>query len=959
MIFLVILFLVVLIVSQLLVFSRTFKNVLKTVKATIAFSGSTANLVTVLDPNQQLRNITLSAANDSVVTLLHSRDATFFDSTLVKATLVSRGGGYVKIYKDGGLLTLTPCPLLPPLEASFQQPNPVWKTNFLSQKSLPNGGTSTTTLYVPYNGDIIEANGTSIKCEGFTVATSINSNEDLTTNLAFQCCNQIQFFKVPANIHSINVSMWGAAGGGGGSASGAGAYVKGILQVTPGQTLLITVGQGGINNANPGYGFPPKSAYGGGGPGSDKTDTSNYGLAGGGGRSAIGIILPVHIVSATSNGGSFTFTTSDPHNLSIGFGVKISNMNPEGYNVTGLVTLVSERTFSVVNAAQLSATDSQRGQIYLELVDVGGGGGSYGGGSQNSGSGGILTGRNPDNGTNQGGTQTSGGRGKGNGLDGSMFLGGQGGYPYGGGGNGGGGGGGGWFGGGGGDGSGNGGGGGSSYVSNPLFTLLDSESSDQPYMYNATGQSDPLYVSGVSLGVVGAVNGGPGLVVLTFRGQDVLSSDKSAVTLLTSSNYSQVTDNGFITPLYNVPITNGYIDVEISSLRATPEENEGFMIFTPPAAPSFVNFVAMGSQFFMANVSEVENADTYTLKLYSNSTRSSTGGSLIQTFTKGSTDFSLINLGGSGELFTGSPNYFYMKATCSNERGESFETTSKICTFYGFSGSTVPWTAPENSTATICLTGGGATNNGGGNGGMMVCSYNLEAGTTYNITVGGGSDRTGDGTAFGAGGVTGGTGFYAGGSMSQFHTDMIAGGGGASGTDSSGTYGVGGRGGNGGTFGLNGTNGNGQDGKSGTTNQNSEDPKSSGFGRGATTTHVGSGGAQGGVYASDGNPGLFSQGGNGGEDIILGISNYLPGSGGGAGYFGGGGSGGVGGQNFGGVAGGAGGGSSYVSARATVLNTVDFAVGAYIASNSPPFNGLAFGLAEGQGAGGGACAIIW
>jgi hypothetical protein len=81
-----------------------------------------------------------------------------------------------------------------------------------------------------------------------------------------------QLYTVPTGVTSLSVRLWGAGGAGNlNGIGGAGAYVEGILPVTPGETLVIMVGQGGTTGT---------SVYGGGGTGAQ-------GSASGGGRSAI------------------------------------------------------------------------------------------------------------------------------------------------------------------------------------------------------------------------------------------------------------------------------------------------------------------------------------------------------------------------------------------------------------------------------------------------------------------------------------------------------------------------------------------------------------------------------------------------------------------------------------------------------------------------------------------------
>ena len=89
-----------------------------------------------------------------------------------------------------------------------------------------------------------------------------------------------QTFVVPAGVTTLTLYMWAAGGQGtttsnGSFYGGAGAYVQGVLTVTPGETLTIYVGQRGPS----GYAY----AYKNGG----FNDTTDQGCGGGGGRSGI------------------------------------------------------------------------------------------------------------------------------------------------------------------------------------------------------------------------------------------------------------------------------------------------------------------------------------------------------------------------------------------------------------------------------------------------------------------------------------------------------------------------------------------------------------------------------------------------------------------------------------------------------------------------------------------------
>src|SRR5690348_11388186 len=83
-------------------------------------------------------------------------------------------------------------------------------------------------------------------------------------------------FLVPANVSHLMIEAWGGGGGGSsvngcqaGNGGGSGGYARGIIAVTPGESLAIVVGQGG-STANPGTttsvqraGTPLVSASGG------------------------------------------------------------------------------------------------------------------------------------------------------------------------------------------------------------------------------------------------------------------------------------------------------------------------------------------------------------------------------------------------------------------------------------------------------------------------------------------------------------------------------------------------------------------------------------------------------------------------------------------------------------------------------------------------------------------------
>ncbi|MBW9072240.1 MULTISPECIES: DUF2793 domain-containing protein [Agrobacterium] len=104
---------------------------------------------------------------------------------------------------------------------------------------------------------------------------------------------------VPAGVRSVFVRVWGAGGGGGGSQNpgaagggGGGGYAEGYVAVTPGDTVIVTVGPGGTGGLS-GASFsngvaggtssfgPSISATGGGG--GERAAANSQGVSGGGG----------------------------------------------------------------------------------------------------------------------------------------------------------------------------------------------------------------------------------------------------------------------------------------------------------------------------------------------------------------------------------------------------------------------------------------------------------------------------------------------------------------------------------------------------------------------------------------------------------------------------------------------------------------------------------------------------
>ena len=182
-----------------------------------------------------------------------------------------------------------------------------------------------------------------------------------TTHNAFSYTGADQTWTAPAGFNTVTVRLWGSGGGSESTnVGGGGGFVKGTLNVTPGNNYKVIVGQGGgINGSNPSYG----SAGRGG-----------TNAASGGGRSAIRTSSgTTDLVSAGSGGGSGTTGNG-------GGGGGATGGNGSGYLSYG-----SGGTQSAGGSSHGSAAGQYDGgdaHPYGSLSNSGGGGsGWYGGGS--------------------------------------------------------------------------------------------------------------------------------------------------------------------------------------------------------------------------------------------------------------------------------------------------------------------------------------------------------------------------------------------------------------------------------------------------------------------------------------------------------------------------------------------------------------------------------------------------
>jgi hypothetical protein len=187
-----------------------------------------------------------------------------------------------------------------------------------------------------------------------------------------------QYYQVPDSVYSLEIKLWGAGGAKGypyqssaTSGGGPGGYTFGIIAVTPGETLTVMVGQGGL------YSNLFKTGnYGGGGDGFGQ----------GGGRSAVRRDT-TELITAGGGGGGSSSTSWDPLIGGAGGGLQGKG------SINGQSGGGGTQTAGGSKSSYNSATAGQRfkgggGTNTANGFGSGGGGGYFGGGGANVGIGG-------------------------------------------------------------------------------------------------------------------------------------------------------------------------------------------------------------------------------------------------------------------------------------------------------------------------------------------------------------------------------------------------------------------------------------------------------------------------------------------------------------------------------------------------------------------------------------------
>lgn len=192
---------------------------------------------------------------------------------------------------------------------------------------------------------------------------------DGSSNTIFDYTGGDQSYTVPSSVTTISVKLWGAGGGGGYNRStvttvglgGSGGFVSGDITVTPGETLTIIVGQGGIGGQSYANNSAiPSSFYGDGGLGGSAGLT--YFGGSGGGRAEIARSGTSLAIAGGGGGGASIIDNFDTTNIfsngqsggTVGSG---RNIQPTLLAVTGNVNTRSSYDYFGSAIAQTSGTE--------------------------------------------------------------------------------------------------------------------------------------------------------------------------------------------------------------------------------------------------------------------------------------------------------------------------------------------------------------------------------------------------------------------------------------------------------------------------------------------------------------------------------------------------------------------------------------------------------------------------
>lgn len=213
----------------------------------------------------------------------------------------------------------------------------------------------------------------------YTSSWSFDTEGDIVapigkTRIVFDSTGADQTFIVPAGVFHIYVKVWGAGGGAGragswtyGSNGGGGGHTRGLVPVTPGESLTVKVGAGGKLAVN-------ATSYGGGAGGD--TAATIYGGQGGGGSFLFRSSTPLLIAGGGGGGGSSRAWFG---NCGGAGGGTLGQKGESPYD--------AKAAYGGTGGSQTAggtATGGNSGTLYVggtsQTYAAGGGGGYYGGG---------------------------------------------------------------------------------------------------------------------------------------------------------------------------------------------------------------------------------------------------------------------------------------------------------------------------------------------------------------------------------------------------------------------------------------------------------------------------------------------------------------------------------------------------------------------------------------------------
>jgi hypothetical protein len=242
----------------------------------------------------------------------------------------------------------------------------------------------------------ININGVVFSINGFDLSFDrINVVPTNKTRVAFTFSASDQSWVVPAGINFIYAKLWGSGGGGGhfggwsfGSWGGGGGHTRGILPVTPGETLTIRVPRGGF--AVPGNTNAP---FGGGS--STAGGDNQYGAGGGGYCGIFRSSTPLLIAGAGGGGGSVLSSHAMCNGGAGGGTVGLRGESRDGntsFAGGGGTQVAGGTAGNGGTTAGGAGSYLQGGSVQGNPYGGGGGGGYFGGGSGSQGNGNTMGG---------------------------------------------------------------------------------------------------------------------------------------------------------------------------------------------------------------------------------------------------------------------------------------------------------------------------------------------------------------------------------------------------------------------------------------------------------------------------------------------------------------------------------------------------------------------------------------